>query len=108
MYLWMEWRGKVVGEDGGVKQERDVTDIHPEGDLGLFPLHVFVVWEFGGLRVGGIQDVEDVHDGGIPSVSCGRLAEEWVKEEKKKGESDGAREFKEVCQDRERGICCAD
>lgn len=70
----MEGRGKVVSEDGDVKEERDVTDVHPEGDIGVVPLNVFVVWEFGHLLgVGGIQNVEDVHDGSIPSASCGGL-----------------------------------
>lgn len=80
----------MVGEDGNVKEERDVTDVHPEGDIRVVPFNMFVVWEFWGLPVGvgGIRNVEEVHDGCIPSASCGRLADGWVKEEEERKEEE--------------------
>lgn len=44
-YLGVEGRSKVVGEDTDVEKEGEVSDIHPEGCLGRFPVDMFAVRE---------------------------------------------------------------
>lgn len=43
--LGVEGRSKVVGEDTDVEKEGEVSDIHPEGCLGRFPVDMFAVRE---------------------------------------------------------------
>lgn len=45
----MEWRRKVVGEDSDVKEEGEVSNIHPECSLIAVPVDMFAMRE-------GIQD----------------------------------------------------
>lgn len=39
----MEGRSKVVGKDTQVKEEGEVSDVHPEGHVGFFPVDMLVV-----------------------------------------------------------------
>lgn len=45
LYLRVEGGGEVVCEDTNIKKEGDVSNIHPEGCLGRFPVDMFAMRE---------------------------------------------------------------